>query len=192
MYFMQGMFDLLNIEVVGKTHKDLIWQIKLNDAVATDLGVRRTKWQITFDRALHASRENCEMMDLDNFLFKYLLKKAKSYEFGGLTASIGKSSQLEGAVICSYLRWQNSLGLRQRQELVAIQVCQDKEVALNTQDFCNWLKNDNISYYESSRQDLKELFQVAQIKSEEVLKAKSNQLLHPESIDLIAAALFHT
>ncbi|MBY7802752.1 DEAD/DEAH box helicase [Vibrio fluvialis] len=192
MYFMQGMFDLLNIEVVGKTHKDLIWQIKLNDAVATDLGVRRTKWQITFDRALHASRENCEMMDLDNFLFKYLLKKAKSYEFGGLTASIGKASQLEGAVICSYLRWQNSLGLRQRQELVAIQVCQDKEVALNTQDFCNWLKNDDISYYESSRQDLKELFQVAQIKSEEVLKAKSNQLLHPESIDPIAAALFHT
>ncbi|EHZ7428702.1 DEAD/DEAH box helicase [Vibrio cholerae] len=192
MYFMQGMFDLLNIEVVGKTHKDLIWQIKLNDAVATDLGVRRTKWQITFDRALHASRENCEMMDLDNFLFKYLLKKAKSYEFGGLTASIGKASQLEGAVICSYLRWQNSLGLRQRQELVAIQVCQDKEVALNTQDFCNWLKNDNISYYESSRRDLKELFQVAQVKSEEVLKAKSNQLLHPESIDPIAAALFHT
>ncbi|HDI3321983.1 TPA: DEAD/DEAH box helicase [Vibrio cholerae] len=192
MYFMQGMFDLLNIEVVGKTHKDLIWQIKLNDAVATDLGVRRTKWQITFDRALHASRENCEMMDLDNFLFKYLLKKAKSYEFGGLTASIGKASQLEGAVICSYLRWQNSLGLRQRQELVAIQVCQDKEVALNTQDFCNWLKNDDISYYESSRRDLKELFQVAQVKSEEVLKAKSNQLLHPESIDPIAAALFHT
>ncbi|MFO4747832.1 helicase-related protein [Vibrio cholerae] len=192
MYFMQGMFDLLNIEVVGKTHKDLIWQIKLNDAVATDLGVRRTKWQITFDRALHASRENCEMMDLDNFLFKYLLKKAKSYEFGGLTASIGKVSQLEGAVICSYLRWQNSLGLRQRQELVAIQVCQDKEVALNTQDFCNWLKNDDISYYESSRRDLKELFQVAQVKSEEVLKAKSNQLLHPESIDPIAAALFHT
>ncbi|HIH0410886.1 TPA: helicase-related protein, partial [Vibrio cholerae] len=191
MYFMQGMFDLLNIEVVGKTHKDLIWQIKLNDAVATDLGVRRTKWQITFDRALHASRENCEMMDLDNFLFKYLLKKAKSYEFGGLTASIGKASQLEGAVICSYLRWQNSLGLRQRQELVAIQVCQDKEVALNTQDFCNWLKNDDISYYESSRRDLKELFQVAQVKSEEVLKAKSNQLLHPESIDPIAAALFH-
>ncbi|WP_332397235.1 DEAD/DEAH box helicase [Vibrio metschnikovii] len=192
MYFMQGMFDLLKIVVVGKTHKELIWQIKLNDAVATDLGVRKTRWQITFDRALHASRENCEMMDLDNFLFKYLLKKAKSYEFGGLTASIGKSSQLEGAVICSYLRWQNSLGLRQRQELVAIQVCQDKEVALNTQDFCNWLKNDDISYFESSRQDLKELFQVAQIKSEEVLKAKSNQLLHPESIDPIAAALFHT
>lgn len=191
MFFTQGMFDLLDIEVVDKTHKDLIWQIKLNDAIATDLGVRKTRWQITFDRTLHSSRGNCEMMDLDNFLFKYLIKKAKSYEFGGLTASIGKSTRLEGAVICSYLRWQNSLGLRQRQELVALQINQDKEVALNTLDFCNWLKDDDVSYFESNRQDLKDLFQVAKIKSAEVLKTKSNQLLHPESIDPIAAGLFH-
>lgn len=192
MFFTQRMFDLLDIEIVDKTHKDLVWQIKLNDSIAADLGVKRTRWQITFDRTLHASRGNSEMMDLDNFLFKYLLMKAKSYEFGGLTASVGNSPQLEGAVICSYLRWQNSLGMRQRQELVAIQISQDKkEVALNTHDFCNWLKDDKNSYFESNRQDLKDLFQVAQIKSEEVLKTKSNQLLHPESIDPIVAGLFH-
>lgn len=191
MFFTQGMFDLLGIEVVDKTHKDLIWHIKLPESISKDLGVRRTRWRITFDRMLHAGREECEMMDLDNFLFKYLLKKAKSYEFNGLTASIGQSSQLEGAVICSYLRWQNSVGLRQRQELVAIQVGLDKESKLNTQDFCNWLKSDEVSYFDSSRGDLKGLFKAAKSKGEEVLKSRANQLLHPESIDPVAAALFH-
>ncbi|OBT04690.1 helicase [Shewanella sp. UCD-FRSSP16_17] len=190
MFFAAGMFNLLDIEVVDKTHKNLIWQIKLNEPIATELGVRRTRWQITFDRTIHASRGNCEMMDLDNFLFKYLLKKAKSYEFGGLTASIGSTPQLEGAIICSYLRWQNTLGLRQRQELVAFQVDQGKEAALNTQDFCDWLKTDDILYFDNNRNDLKELFQVAKVKSSEVLKAKSNQLLHPESIHPIAAGIF--
>lgn len=61
---------------------------------------------------------------------------------------------------------------------------------MNTREFCNWLKNDDISYFESNGLGLKERFQVAKIKSAEVLKAKSNQLPHPESIDLIAAALF--
>lgn len=189
--FVSGMFKLLGVEIIDKTHKDHIWQVRLPEGLATELGVRRIRWDITFDRTLHASRGNCEMMDLDNFLFKFLLSMAKSYEFGGLTADVSKALGLDGAVICSYLRWQNAIGLRQRQELVAIQVNNAQKVAVNTQVFCDWLKSDDNSHGESSRQDLKTLFQVAESKSEALLLNKSNQLLHPEGVHPLAGGVFN-
>ncbi|MFM9746052.1 hypothetical protein ACKI2C_51720, partial [Streptomyces brasiliscabiei] len=79
----------------------------LPEEFAAKLGVRKTRWEITFDRALYARRGNCEMIDLDNFIFKYLLKKAKSYEFGGLTAAVKGSEDIDGSILCSYLKWQN-------------------------------------------------------------------------------------
>ncbi|SHO56324.1 DEAD/DEAH box helicase [Vibrio quintilis] len=189
--FITGMFKLLDIEIIDKTHKDLIWQIRLPEELAIDLRVRRTRWEITFDRKHYTNRRNCEMMDLDNFIFKYLIEKAKSYEFGGLTASIGHMPKLEGAVVCSYLRWQNAQGLRQRQELVIIHINKDEDIVMNTQDFCDWLRSDKVISYENSRQNLKDLFQKIEQKGLEVLQAKSNQLLHPEGVFPIAGGLFY-
>jgi ERCC4-related helicase len=190
--FALGMFNYLNVEVIDKTHKEQIWQIKLPEEFASELGVRRTRWEITFDRTLHANRASCEMMDLDNFIFKHLLMKAKSYEFGGLTTSSDGISTIEGAVVCSYLRWQNSLGVRQRQELVAIQVTQERESLVNTQEFCDWLKADTHTFKENTSFEVYSLFNVTDEKSYEILRTKSNQLLHPEGVNPITAGVFHS
>lgn len=187
--FVKGMFKHLGIDIIDKTHKGLIWQIKLPEELTKDLGVRRTRWGITFDRVLHTSRTDLEMMDLDNFIFKYLLVLAKSYKFEGLTSSFNNDSKFEGIILCSYLRWQNSLGVRQRRELVAIQVNKNRKTLLNTKDFCEWLKNDQLIYKDICNNDIKSLFKIAQSKSEQILQIKSNHLLHPEGIHPIAGAM---
>lgn len=188
--FVAGMFNLLGIEVVDKIHKDLLWQIRLPEEIAMELGVRKTRWDVTFDRTLHSQRGNCEMMDLDNFIFKFLLEKAKSYEFNGLTASVGNTESIEGAVICSYLRWQNALGLRQRQELIAVQVQQNNKVVMNSQSFCDWLLTESPDATQNQNKALKEMFEQNEHHCAAALKSKSNQLLHPEGIYPIAGGMF--
>lgn len=190
--FTSGMFNILGIDILDKTHKEQVWQIRLPENVVTDLGLGRTRWEITFDRYLHANRVNCEMMDLDNFIFKYLLVKAKSYAFDGLTASMEKTPELEGALVCSYLRWQDVQGLRRRQELVAIQVSKNKSTILNSQDFCAWLKNNETIFSENlnGKDNLSEIFNKVELACADLLKRKSNYLLHPEGVQPIAGGLF--
>lgn len=190
--FVAGMFKLLGIDIIDKTHKNLIWQIRLPENIALELGVRRTRWDVTFDRMLHAQRGNCEMMDLDNFIFRFLLDKAKSYEFKGLTASIVDNDFVDGAVICSYLRWQNALGLRQRQEFIAIQVQDGQKIVINSQKFCDWLTKDPVINAENNRKknELNAMFKENEQYCEMLLKSKSNQLLHPDGVYPIAGGIF--
>ncbi len=188
--FTLGMFNYLGVEIVGKTHKDLIWQIKLPEEIAAELGVRKTRWEITFDRVLQAKRSNCEMMDLDNLIFKYLLNKAKSYEFGGLTAAVKNVEGIDGVVLCSYLKWQNSVGLRQRQELVAAHLNSNNNVEINPQAFCNWLKS-SASYLtpDVNVETNKVVYAELEKAALSILAKKSNRLLHPEGVQDLAAAI---
>lgn len=189
--FTVGMFEYLGVEIVDTTHKNLIWNIKLPEEFAAKLGVRKTRWEITFDRALYARRGNCEMIDLDNFIFKYLLKKAKSYEFGGLTAAVKGSEDIDGSILCSYLKWQNTVGTRQRQELIATHLNANNDIEINPQAFCDWLKAP-ASY--SALQVSDTTSKMAYAKLEKVafgtLAKKSNRLLHPEGVQDLAAAGF--
>jgi len=188
--FALGMFRYLGVEITDETHKGLIWHIKLPEEIATELGVRKTRWEVTFDRKLHTHRGNCEMMDLDNFIFKFLLDKAKSYDFGGLSTSVISVNDLEGAVVCSYLRWQNSSGVRQRQELVAVQVQANQKSEINTLAFCDWLKSETHQFDLNTTFDTKTLFAHNEKVSADLLKLKSNNLLHPDGIYPLAAGLF--
>lgn len=188
--FAKGMFIYLGIEIVEKTHKDLVWHIKIPEDLTIELGVRKTRWEVTFDRKLHAKRENCEMMDLDNFIFKFLLNKAKSYEFGGLSTAIVNGESLNGALVCSYLRWQNATGIRQRQELVAAYIEQNKKPLINSQVFSDWLKSESISHSSDITFDTKALFEQSEKVSSDLLESKSNSLLHPDGVYPLAAAVF--
>ncbi|MEJ2912517.1 DEAD/DEAH box helicase [Pseudoalteromonas sp. C12FD-1] len=189
--FTVGMFEYLDVEIVDTTHKNLIWNIKLPEEFAAELGVRKTRWEITFDRALYARRGNCEMMDLDNFIFKYLLKKAKSYEFGGLTAAVKGLENIDGAILCSYLKWQNTVGLRQRQELVATHLNANSDIEINPQAFCDWLKTPaSYSALEVSDTTSKVAYTKLEKVAFGILAKKANRLLHPEGVQDLAAGKF--
>ncbi len=80
------------------------------------------------------------MLGMDFFLMQYLIRKAKSYEFMGLSAVI-QSDNLEGAaILTSLLRWQNDQGQRMRQEYTAYEITADGQVTVNPQNFSEWMK----------------------------------------------------
>jgi hypothetical protein len=62
------------------------------------------------------------MLDLDSFLMQYLIEKAKSYDFMGLTAVLKTESLRGKAIITGLLRWQNEQGNRMRQEYTAYEI----------------------------------------------------------------------
>lgn len=189
MSFVSGMFVLLSVDIVEKTHKDQVWHIRLSEGFSRDLGVKKTRFEITFDRLIAASRSNTEMMDLDNFIFKALLDKAKTFDFGGLSAVI-KGASLNGrAIICSFLRWQNEVGLRQRQELVTWQVDDQGNLYENPESFGEWLKvQAEDANFDVNKDQNKILFSAVEKIAEDRLHSKSNQFLHPEGVTPVSAA----
>ncbi|MEY8198086.1 MAG: C-terminal helicase domain-containing protein, partial [Colwellia sp.] len=189
MSFVSGMFALLGVDIVEKTHKDQVWHIRLSDEFAQDLGVRKTRYEITFDRLITTIRSNTEMMDLDNFIFKFLLEKAKDFNFGGQSAVI-KGGDLNGeAILCSFLRWQNEVGLRQRQELLTWQVDSSGLIVENPESFGEWMKHSAITgHIDTNREKNRSLYTTIEKVAEDRLHSKSNQWLHPEGVSPISAA----
>ncbi len=189
MAFAEGMFRQCGIEIIEKTHKDQVWHIKLSDDLAQDLGIRKQRYEIAFDRLLASSRLQCEIMDLDNFIFKYLLAKAKSYSFGGLSATVLANKLNGSAIVCSYLRWRNAAGLRQRQELLVWQVDSMGKIVTNGAEFGEWLKNEaSFQLVETDKEKNRILFNYSEEEANKLLRLKSNQFLHPEGVHPVGAA----
>ncbi|WP_200911579.1 DEAD/DEAH box helicase [Teredinibacter purpureus] len=189
MSFVEGMFELFGVEIIEKTHKDQVWHIRLPENIKLDLGVGKTRFEVTFDRFISINRENTEMMDLDNFIFKYLLFKAKDFDFDGLTAVI-KSDQFTGdAIICSYLQWQNELGIRQRQELYAWQSGGEDEVIECFNELDEWLKEKAVpGSVDIVRDQNKIAYESVENVANKQLSLKSNKWLFPEGVHPVSAA----
>ena len=186
--FVLGMFDFLGIEVTERILKETVLKIKIPEHVCDALGIKRSRWEVTFERDVHSQRKDCEMMDLDNFIFKYLLKIAKSYTFGGLSAGISIKDGTQ-TIVCAYLRWMNSLGLRQRQELVAVSLGENNQVSYNNDTLSGWLINPSSASQVNMDMDSKRLFTIAEEALQERLTKKSNLLLHPDCIEHVCSAI---
>jgi len=91
--------------------------------------------------------------------------------------------------LCSFLRWQNEVGLRQRQELLTWQVSSSGEITENPESFGEWLKHPaTTGQVELSRGENKALYTTIEKVAEDRLHSKSNQWLHPEGVSPISAA----
>ena len=187
--FVQGMFQQLEIEVVDTTHNGLLWHIRLPEAVQEELGVSRSRYEVTLDRILATNRPGTHILDLDSFLMQFLISKAKSYDFMGLSAVIS-SDNLDGAVILtSLLRWQNDQGMRMRQEYTAYGIAADGKVAVNPQTFSDWLKSSAVTGNVTiEREQNKAWFVEGEKAADQRLYEVSNQHLHPENNQWISGA----
>jgi ERCC4-related helicase len=187
--FVLGMFSMLGIEIVKRTHDNRIWSIRLPEAVRDELLIGRTRYDVTLDRDLAAARPDTHMLDLDSFLMNYLIAKAKSYEFMGQTAIL-RDSQLNGsAILSALLRWQNEQGKRMRQEYAAFQVFDDGRVQVNSDAFSRWLLFPAVTGQERrDREANKKLFSEANSRAQERLQEISSRHLHPENIQWISGA----
>lgn len=187
--FVQGMFEQLAIEVVEITHNGLLWHIRLPDVVQDKLRVSKSRYEVTTDRILAAQRPNTHMLDLDSFLMQYLIDKAKSYDFLGLSAVIQTASLDGAAVLTSLLRWQSDQGRRMRQEYTAYQISDDGEVAVNTESFSDWLKQPaTTGTLETDRNQNKRWFISAEAAADQRLAEVSNIHLHPENNQWVSGA----
>ncbi|AIR69203.1 helicase-related protein [Dickeya fangzhongdai] len=187
--FVEGMLGFLNIEIIEKSHNGLIWHICINDELQEELAVRKGRWEITVDRLLAASRPDTHMLDLDNFLMKYMLTTAKSYKFKGQAASIKNVSLDAGALIFSFLRWQNVHGMRQYQEYIAWHINEAGVATLNPPELSEFLlypltPSERTNDPENNKRLFNQMEQAANMR----LSLLSSKLRHPESIEPVGAA----
>ena len=186
--FIKGMFDYLSIEIIEKTHKGIVWHIKLPDTLMDKLGVKRSRWEITVDRMTAAHRPNTEMMDMDNFLMQFLIEQAQSYDFMGQSAVALAHNLAEGALVSGYLRWQNENGLRQRQEYAVWHINNEGGVTSNPPELSNWLKEKAVTMGNSAPKEWNQVtYQAVEEAANRRLSEVSNKWLHPDSYQPIAS-----
>ncbi len=187
--FVQGMFQQLDIEVVDTTHNELLWRIRLPEAIQQNLGVSRSRYEVTLDRILATNRAGTHILDLDSFLMQHLIREAKSYDFMGLSAVI-RSESLDGAaILTSLLRWQNDQGQRLRQEYTAYKIAVDGQVTVNPQTFSEWLKQPAATGDVTiDREQNRSWFEAAEGAVDRRLAEVSNQHLHPENNQWVSGA----
>lgn len=186
--FIKGMFEYLSIEIIEKTHKGIVWHIKLPEKLMEKLGVKRSRWEITVDRMTAINRPNTEMMDMDNFLMQFLIEQAQSYDFMGQSAVALAHNLTEGALISGYLRWQNENGLRQRQEYAVWHINKEGGVTSNPPELSNWLKEKAVTIGNHAPKELNQAsYQAVDEAANERLLDVSNKWLHPESYQPVAS-----
>lgn len=190
--FISGMFDFLSIEILERTHKGMVWHIRLPEELTEKLGIKRTRWEVTIDRMTAAHRPNTEMLDMDHFLLQHLVEKAKSYEFMGLSTSADAQMLDEGVLVSGFLRWQNENGLRQRQEYAVWHVQTNGNVICNPETVSDWLKvkaeSKGVPF---ERRFNEQSFSAVEEAANKRLSEVSNKWLHPDSYQPVATAWVH-
>ena len=185
--FVHGMFKQLGVEINGKHHDGLVWDIRVPERVAEELSSRRTRWRITLDRTWAAARRDVHMLDLESVLMQLMLRRAKAHAFGGRTAGV---ALLPGrSLVTAVLRWQNEQGRRMRQEFAMIQTAEDGAIKMNSDEVTAWLLSpavDGVGLPEHA--DCERWLSAAGDALDLRLAKLSNQDLHPENRQWTAAA----
>lgn len=184
--FIEGMAEVVGFDVLEKTHKNLVWKIKLSDAATKSLGVSRSRYSLTFDRVLAAKNPDLLPMNMDNWFLKALLRRARHYDFGGI-AVIGNGYESE-SIIVAVARWQNDRGRRARQEL-AIVALDGGRVSLNPPWFSQWLMRPCLPSRggETDRAKRKAFLKLANDQVEKFLAEQGSYTLLPDQMQWISA-----
>lgn len=184
--FLDGMFSLLGIEVIEKTHNERVFDIRLPDGLAGQIAEAGRRLRVTLDRDIAAARSNIQMLDVDAPLFRDLLETAKAHGFDGICAG---TSELTGrAVLTSMLRWQNDQGLRMRKEFTTLLIDEAGKVSVNPTVFSEWLLQQPVDRNCAGSKEVgRALAQAAEEAISQRLADISNASLHPESRQFINA-----
>ena len=179
------MANLLGIDIVERTHENLLWDLRLPDALRESFGVSKTRWKITFDRMLAARNQDWMPINMDNWFFRHLLDIAVRYDFGG-TAAL--TDGLHGqALFAGVARWQNDRGRRARQELALISI--DSERArLNPAWASEWLATPRspVNGQLPDRQGAVTVFELAAARLERMLADQAGRTLLPDQPQWLA------
>lgn len=163
-----------------------MWSLRFPDFLVQELGVSRTRWDITFDRKYTTRRSDLQYMNPDNWLFKYWLDISSQYDFKGVCASLANLNNL--ALIAGIIRWQNIQGKRIRQELVIFD-SHSNRANLNPRWVENWLLQAQLedSKHFCDRHVAEKLFNTVEDAVNTIVRDKMSSNLLPEEPQWIAA-----
>lgn len=185
--FVVGMCGVLGIEIVEMTNRDLVWQIRLPEALAARLGFTRRVWRICFDRLLASRRPELLHVDMDSWLLREMVAVAQSPEFGGL---VSNTSGLQAfGMFAGVARWINPRGRRARSELVML-AGDDQEMLVNPGWLHEWLLRQD----PTERSELPEppaakgAFARAENEIEAFVAARCARNLLPDQAEWVSAA----
>ncbi len=185
--FVEAMLGMLGIELREVTHQGEVFDLRLPEDVRDALPGYLTRLRAVFDRKLARTRADWEMMDFGSPFLRYLLERAEEHRFGGLVAEVADLPLR--CVVAAILRWQNDQGFRMRQELAAIGLNSDEAVELNPNVFSDWLlKPARGGDGQGGRTEAKSCLTACKGAAERRLGDLSNADLHPENLEVIAAA----
>lgn len=185
--FVEGMFAVLGIEIVSGHPAAQVMTVRIPEDIADKLPQLRRVLRVTFDRELASRRHHFHMLDLDSLLVKFLLRVAKSYDFGGKTAVI--QGMAGRALSTCILRWQNDQGQRLRQEFAVFIVGDKGKVEVNPALFAEWLyecQQDGV--HDPDREEAKAHVSCFETAVGDRLASVCNRDLHPENRQWVGAA----
>jgi superfamily II DNA or RNA helicase len=184
--FAEGMFNILGVKEIRSTHNGLLHEIELPESLQHELPGWKAKVRLTFDRSWGVSRNDVHVLDLESPLTRMLLTKAKEHRFSGLFAQV---AGLPGnAVVANILRWQNTRGIRMRQEFGALQLFSDGRSQRNSEDFSRWLLEPATDGSRShDKEQAEALVKLATAVSDKRFQGVSEGELQPENRQWLAA-----
>lgn len=189
--FVEGMCEILNVEIIEKSHSGKVLRLRLSDVVKEELGMSSRvsgRIDVTVDRDLAITLKNVQVLDLNSVFVKYLLDRARDYDFGGLAACLGCPELGQGALFGAILRWQSVQGTRMRQEFVAVSL-DGQKVTENNKRISDWLlrRVEGDAFAVDSERS-KKAFESAELVLKRRLRDATNQYMIPENLQWVAAA----
>lgn len=185
--FIEGMVRCLNINVANTTYGGRVLDLRLPEEIQDLIEYPRRSMRITFDREIAARNPNVQMMDLDSPFFKYLIERAKSYDFGGMCANLTGLGGI--ALVTSILRWHNDQGVRMRQEYAVFYTQRHGQVAFNPEEFATWMITPARDGTKTSKtkDDARKVLTSTKDEMDRHLSNVSNVHLHPENFQIVSA-----
>ena len=184
--FVEAMFEKRGVEIRGKLHKGIVWEVKLPDDLVERMPGRGALWRVTMDRAWGSSRPDIHMLDLSSPLMKALLQEAKKLENGGFAVPLGGLSGI--GVVTAILRWQSDQGKRMRQEFSLAVVNSEGKASMNSVEAAEWLKQPSVVGLAPHNRKTVEIIHDGAIAAfDGRLSDASNLDLHPENRQLVSA-----
>lgn len=184
--FVLGMLEIEGAQVISsRKAPGRVWRAE--GLAAVKLPGISHGGRFTFERQLPPELGVAAVLDMDTALVKELVRRARHYDFQGLTACIDLPGFAEVAAMM--LRWQDISGARQHQEMVLVGRRSDGALVCNADEVTQWLltptgvikstveKASSISFVE-----------VVEKEQDKRLSARSNQRLQPESVQWLGAA----
>lgn len=185
--FVEGMSRQLGIEILEKTNRGLVWNLRLPENYAAEMGFTRRVWKIAFDRLLAARRPELLHVDMNSWLLRSMVEKAQSPSFGGLVGNAG-GLEMPG-MFAAVVRWINTRGRRARSELILLAGDQS-DMKTNPAWLGQWLVEPQTGF-EAPRPDpapAKRAFERAESEAEAFTVGRCSRNLLPDQSEWLSAA----